>query len=451
VARDAAGNFVVIWRSDDLGSPGPNDDTSGIFGRRFDADGAPLGDEFLVNAYTTGSQTSPAVAAAPDGRFVVVWSSVDAGTGPGRDHAGIFGRRFDAGGVALADEFQVNTAEDAEEIQPAVARDAQGSFVVAWANDCSAPSCPDVLARRFDAGGAALGGDFVVNTYTTGTQNYPAVAADSLGAFMVAWTSDQDPAAGPDGSEGGVFARLYDAAGLAAGDELQVNVHTAGDQAFPTVAAAAANDFVVAWVSYEYAGQAQDGSGSGVFARRFSLGPAGCATAAECDDGKGCTLDACAAGECTHAPEPGCQACTAAAECASGCRAIPDQCVANRCVVGDACPRVVVPPAGPKGADGLAEVTVVLPAAATGTLKAKVTGTIAAPAAGRSCRAGRKVTKKAGAKLRGAGTTVLRVRLSRLGKKCLAAAGTLPVRLAISIREKKTSVTELSVERTWVP
>jgi hypothetical protein len=88
VARDAAGNFVVVWRSDDLGAPGPNDDTSGIFGRRYAASGAPLGDEFLVNAYTTGSQTSPTVAADPDGRVVVVWSSTDRGTGPGRDHAG---------------------------------------------------------------------------------------------------------------------------------------------------------------------------------------------------------------------------------------------------------------------------------------------------------------------------------------------------------------------------
>jgi hypothetical protein len=451
VARDAAGNFVVVWRSDDLGAPGPNGDTSGIFGRRYAASGAPLGDEFLVNAYTTGSQTSPTVAADPDGRVVVVWSSTDSGAGPGRDHAGIFGRLLDADGAPLSDEFQISIAQDAEDIQPSVARDTQGRFVVVWASACSLPSCPDVLARRFDAAGTAFGGAFVVNTYTTGTQSYPAVAADAPGAFMVAWTSAQDAAASQDGSEAGVFGRLFDAAGLPAGDELQLNVHTAGEQAFPTVAAAGANDFVVAWVSYEYGGQAQDGSGSGVFARRFSVGPAGCATPAECDDGNGCTLDACEAGQCTHTQEPGCEACNAAEQCASGCRTVPDQCVANRCLIDEACPRVALPPAGPKGADGLAEVTVVLPAAATGTLKAKVTGTIGAPATGRSCRVGRKVTKKAGAKLRGAGTTVLQVRLSRLGKKCLAAAGALPIRLAISIRAKKTTVTELSIDRTWVP
>lgn len=456
VARDATGNFVVVWRSDDSGAPGPNDDTSGIFGRRYDGNGAPLGDEFLVNAYTTGSQTSPAVASDSDGGFVVVWSSVDGDTGPARDHFGIFGRRFDASTAPLADEFQVNTAEGAYEIQPSVARAPQGSFVVAWAGVCYLPSCPDqshnVLARRFDAAGTALGPEFVVNTFTMGTQNYPAVAVDALGAFLVAWTSDLDPAAGPDGSESGVFGRLFDAAGAPSSGEFQVNVHTTGDQAFPTVAAAAPNDFVVAWVSYDYGGYPQDGSGSGVFARRFSVAPAGCAAPADCDDGDACTLDGCAAGQCSHTAAPDCQACATAAECASGCRIVPDQCVENRCVVGDACPRVTVPSASPKGADGLAQVTVVVPAAAaTATLKAKVKGTIAPPGAGGGCGQGKKVTKKAGAKLRGAGTTVLPVRLSKLGKRCLASTGALPVRLAVTIRAKKTKVTELSIARTWVP
>jgi len=32
-----------------------------------------------------------------------------------------------------------------------------------------------------------------------------------------------------------------------------------------------------------------------------------------------------------------------------------------------------------------------------------------------------------------------------------SAAGALPVRLAISIRAKKTPITELAIARTWVP
>ena len=36
----------------------------------------PLGAEFTVNTYTTGSQNAASVAVGPDGRFVVVWMSV---------------------------------------------------------------------------------------------------------------------------------------------------------------------------------------------------------------------------------------------------------------------------------------------------------------------------------------------------------------------------------------
>jgi len=49
-----------------------------------------IGPEFVVNTYTTSSQIYPAVAAAPDGSFVVVWSSAQT-----EDSSfGVFGQRF---------------------------------------------------------------------------------------------------------------------------------------------------------------------------------------------------------------------------------------------------------------------------------------------------------------------------------------------------------------------
>lgn len=42
---------------------------------RFDEDFAPISSEFTVNIHTSGSQMHPAVAAHPNGTFVVVWSS----------------------------------------------------------------------------------------------------------------------------------------------------------------------------------------------------------------------------------------------------------------------------------------------------------------------------------------------------------------------------------------
>ena len=46
-----------------------------IQARRFDSTGMPLGSQFQVNTYTTRFQTYPAVASDAAGNFVVVWES----------------------------------------------------------------------------------------------------------------------------------------------------------------------------------------------------------------------------------------------------------------------------------------------------------------------------------------------------------------------------------------
>jgi len=85
VGSDAAGNFVVVWRSS-----GQDGSSNGIFGQRYSSEGAPLGTEFRVNTYTTNNQRLADVAADPVGNFVVVWES------QGQDGAenGVFGQRW---------------------------------------------------------------------------------------------------------------------------------------------------------------------------------------------------------------------------------------------------------------------------------------------------------------------------------------------------------------------
>ena len=87
------------------------------------AQGDPIGPEFQVNTYTTGGQFGASVAADSSGRFVVVWTSQD---GP---IAGIFGQRYDSGGAPLGPEFRVNTYSTAFAYLPAVAADPSGNFV----------------------------------------------------------------------------------------------------------------------------------------------------------------------------------------------------------------------------------------------------------------------------------------------------------------------------------
>jgi hypothetical protein len=70
-----------------------------------------------------------------------------------------------------------------------------------------------------------LGPEFRVNTYTTGLQWFPSVAADTSGNFVVVWSSD-----GQDGSSWGVFAQRYASSGFPVGPEFRVNTYTTSPQ-----------------------------------------------------------------------------------------------------------------------------------------------------------------------------------------------------------------------------
>src|SRR6185295_10007224 len=82
------------------------------------AQGDPLGPEFRVNTYTTGSQAAPSVAADSSGNFVVVWASDQDGS-----NLGVFGQRYDSSGVPVGPEFRVNTFTTYIQHSPAVAAD----------------------------------------------------------------------------------------------------------------------------------------------------------------------------------------------------------------------------------------------------------------------------------------------------------------------------------------
>lgn len=273
VAFGADGSFVVVW--DSYGSSGPDQDGWGIVARRFDARGVPLGDEFQVNSYTTGRQVLPRVAAEAQGNFVVVWESYGS---VGDDSWGysIQARRFDAAGAPLGPQFQVNTYTTDSQKWPEVAVLSPAGFVVIWESRGSADgdsSVTSVHARRYDADGAPLGDQFQVNTHTTGLQGYGVVAAAPQGGFAVAWQSGSS--AGTDTSSLSVQARRFDSDGDPVGNDVQVNAYTSSTQWRPSISAGPSGGFVVAWQSSGSYGD--DASLGSVQLRRFdsALSPLG--------------------------------------------------------------------------------------------------------------------------------------------------------------------------------
>lgn len=299
VAVDGSGGFVVTWQSRET-ALAPLE----VLARRFGPDGDPLGGELTVNFDTPESDFQPAIAANAAGEFVVSWSQLESyymisetharffsatgepspyqhilayqtsttltsnatADGVGNfvlvwndleaDRMAVFAQRFDSSGKGLSDSFQVNQHADSWAQYPDVAADESGNFVVVWSE-----SLQQVWARRFDATGQPLGDDFRVDTTAPAAAIRPEVAMTAAGEFLVVW---HGPAAPSPAIE--VRGQFFDASGARVGPELSMNSYTPGPQGNASVAVTDTREFLVTWTS-----SGQDGSGRGIFGRRFDV------------------------------------------------------------------------------------------------------------------------------------------------------------------------------------
>jgi hypothetical protein len=242
------GESVVAWGSRHADHHDPS--LGGILARRFDAKGALLGEELLVNSYTTGDQKGAAVAIDPaTGDALVVWQS-EGSFGTDTSEWSIQGRRFAADGTPVGDDFQVNSHTTGAQVEPSIAPvPPTGGFVVVWSSATSAgsdSSGSSVQGRLVGPDGTLVGQDFQINTYTTLDQGSPEASADPVsGEIVVAWSSQGSAATDSSGTS--VQARRFTASGSPLSDDFQVNQGTLQDQDSPTVSAGPGGDFVVAW------------------------------------------------------------------------------------------------------------------------------------------------------------------------------------------------------------
>ncbi len=251
-AATGSGDFVVVWAGG-----GQDGSDYGVFGQLFDSAANPIGGELQVNSFTTDFQSAPTVAMDGTGNFVAAWESL------GRDGSsyGVIGQRFNAAGGKVGSEFQINSFTTGYQQTPAVAAAGSGNFLVVWQSYGQDGSLWGVFGQRFDSAGSPVGGEFQVNSTSTDYQRYPAAAADGLGNFVVVWGAS----GGQDGDGDGVFGQRFDAAGSPVGGEFQVNTYSTSYQVRPAVAADVSGNFAVVWTSV-----GQDGSSNGVFGQRFT-------------------------------------------------------------------------------------------------------------------------------------------------------------------------------------
>jgi len=249
IAANATGEFVVTWQeAEDDGYD------SDVFARRYDNNGNPSSPTVPVNTYTTGWQTEQRVGIDAAGNFVVIWGS------PGQDGSeeGVFGQRFDSSGGKVGNEFRVNTYTTGHQWSPSVSMSPLGDFVVVWSSQQPGSSY-DILGQRYDAAGTPQGGELRINEDTSpGSRMVPQVASDASGNFVVTWI-------GQTVSDTTIVARQYQADGAPRADAIVVSADTTLFQTRPDVAVSPTGDFTIAWDGFtSYPSEA-----SYIFARTF--------------------------------------------------------------------------------------------------------------------------------------------------------------------------------------
>ncbi|HWF17846.1 MAG TPA: hypothetical protein VG754_01180 [Verrucomicrobiae bacterium] len=245
------GNVIVTW-----GSYGEDnaDGLQGVYGQMLSPTGQKVGTEFRINQFTPYNQRTPAVAALPNGNFLVAWvSELERTVQTSFDHipsgmaafsVDIYARQFNSAGTAQGGEFLVNVLTNIC-ANPAIGVGSDGTYFIAWSQKDSVTvnNSWDVWGRQFSKIGVG-GAPALINTQVYGDQYAPKVS--SIGTdYLVVWTS-----MGQDGSREGVYGQFLHGNGSHVGGELRVNTTVLNQQMFPAVASDGVGRFMVSWSSY---------------------------------------------------------------------------------------------------------------------------------------------------------------------------------------------------------
>ncbi|MGH6790928.1 MAG: hypothetical protein ACRECC_14780 [Pseudolabrys sp.] len=209
--------YVVVWRSHPAKGP------DGIFGRLYDVNGKPLGNDFQVNTQPALYADAPSVAALSTGGFVVAWNSG--------------AQLYNAKGKRVAGEFKFNTQVANHQIKPRVTALENGAFEIVWVLPGQG-----IYGQRYNRLGRAVGNE--IQVVAGSDLDFPAIAGLIDGRFVVTWTN-----AAVNAGAGGVFGQIYNVRGNPAGSAFEVDTPDFQLSAtYPShIAGLSTGGFVVTW------------------------------------------------------------------------------------------------------------------------------------------------------------------------------------------------------------
>lgn len=188
------GGFITVWSSYEGG------DGFDIFGQRFLSGAEPENVDFQVNSYTDGSQNHPSVCGLLSSGFVVVWESYGQAAPNSYD---IYGQVYDKDNNKVGDEFLVNTYTTGNQRYPQVTARKDGGWVVTWMSYGEDGYKGGIYSQFYDSTNARQGSEFRVTTLRGPDQFNPAVSLFDTKGVVVAWVSE-----GQDGDGAGVYAKV---------------------------------------------------------------------------------------------------------------------------------------------------------------------------------------------------------------------------------------------------
>ncbi len=230
--------------------------------QRFNSLGRPIGIETRISS-GTGDVVMDALCVRPDNSLLMVWTS-------GGD---VYGQLFTSTLQPIGSQTRLNSYTSGTQ-EYAVARvDGAGNFVVAWQDHAQDGSGMGAYYRRYDNNFNPLSAtELAVTTNTTGDQVEPQVAIDASGRFIIAWT-DYNNRDGGGGAGESVWFREFDVNGNPVGVETRVNQSITGYQGYPVLGMNESGRFVIEFEGNgTQAGQIDD---YGVFARAYQLSQTG--------------------------------------------------------------------------------------------------------------------------------------------------------------------------------
>jgi len=171
------GGFCIVWEEESVHEREP----FGIFARFFDAQSTPVTEPFVVNTHVRNRQRYPAVASSAD-QVLVTWTSEEQ-DGSGR---GVYGQFLRPSGERVGEEFRVNANTTGHQWLARVTTTPSG-FVVAWIDQGQEGAGSSVMTSMFAGDGTRIGTERMLNFDVAGDHTVRGLIPLGGGGVALVW------------------------------------------------------------------------------------------------------------------------------------------------------------------------------------------------------------------------------------------------------------------------